>query len=123
MILRLGGLYRTGRGPLSAYQRKKTIPPGPPNKILALIHYDDAASAAFAAMTIAAPKPHYIVTSRTCPTRQEFYLAASVLLGLPIPTFGKPMLGPPMDYDTSHMEQDLVRTPSHPKWQAALVPE
>ncbi|MBV72192.1 MAG: hypothetical protein CMH52_12765 [Myxococcales bacterium] len=122
VILRLGGLYRIGRGPMSAYQKKKNIPPGPPNKVLALIHYDDAAQATFAAMTRADPKPHYIVVSSVCPTRQEFYLAASVLLGLPIPSFGKPMLGPPMDYDTQHMELDLLPAPSHPRWQTALVP-
>ncbi len=122
VILRLGGLFRIGRGPLNAYQKKQIVPPGPPNKKLALIHYEDAAKATLAAMTIDQPKSEYVVVGEQCPTRQEFYLAASVLLGLPIPSFGKPLSGPPIDYDTTPMQLDLLPEPSHPQWQEALVP-
>ena len=55
-ILRLGGLYRPGRGPMSALIRRGSPPPGPPDRTLALIHYEDAAEAVFNALSRPPPQ-------------------------------------------------------------------
>lgn len=123
VILRVGGLYRSGRGPLSALARKGEAPPGPPDKTLALIHYDDAASAAAAALVHPDPKPVYVVVTPPCPTRRDFYLAATVILGIDPPAFTRSLGGRPAVYDVSRLRVDLLAEPAHPRWQAALVPE
>ena len=122
VILRLGGLYRPGRGPLNALKRRGHAPAGPADSTLALVHYDDAATATFEALRIVKPKSTYIVVTPPCPTRRDFYLAASVILELPLPSFGIPLDGPRADYDVSTLRADLLPTPKHPQWQGALVP-
>ena len=120
VILRLGGLYRQGRGPLSALQRRGTVPPGPPNRTLALIHYTDAATATLAALEHPAPEPLYVGVVPPCPTRQEFYLSACQALGLSEPTFDMPLEHPPAEYDVTRMYRDLLDSPVHPDWHDAL---
>ncbi len=122
VVLRMGGLYRAGRGPFSALQRRGQPPPGPPDKTLALIHYDDATTATFAALGHDAPRPVYLCVVPPCPTRQDFYLAACVILELPLPTFEPARKRPPAEYDARRMTEDLLPTPAWPRWQAALVP-
>ncbi len=122
VILRCAGLYRPGRGPVSALQRRGLAPEGPPDKTLALIHYDDAATAALAALRHPAPQPVYVAAVPPCPTRQAFYIAACVLLDLPSPRFTAPVGGVPAAYDVRPLLSDLLPTPAHPKWQEALVP-
>lgn len=122
VVLRCGGLYRPGRGPLHALAVRKAVPKGPPNKALALIHYDDAAAAALAALRHPSPEQTYLAVTPPLPTRQDFYLAACVLLGLDLPAFGRRLLGHPATYDVRRLRRDLLPEPQHPKWQAALVP-
>ncbi|MCB9522918.1 MAG: hypothetical protein H6702_06015 [Myxococcales bacterium] len=122
VVLRCGGLYRPGRGPLSALQRKGVAPEGPPDKTLGLIHYDDAAAAAHAALTHPAPRPVYLAVTPPCPSRLAFYTAACVLLDLPAPRFTAPLGGQPAVHDVRALRADLLPTAAHPKWQEALVP-
>jgi len=120
VILRCGGLYRPGRGPLSSLQRRGRAPLGPPDRTLALIHYDDAALATFHALRREAVEPVYLAVTPPCPTRREFYTAASAVLSLPMPAFADPLHLPPADYDVSHLRQDLLPAPQYPDWTAAL---
>ena len=122
VILRLGGLYRCGRGPFSAFQKKRQPPPGPGDKTLALIHYDDAAWAAFEALGHPTPRDIYLGVIPPCPSRREFYLAASVLLGLNLPNMGCDTGQSPAIYEVEALRADLLPTPAHPRWQEALVP-
>lgn len=123
VILRLGGLYRPGRGPLSALLRRGEAPLGPPNRTLALIHYDDAAQATYRALRHQAPQNVYLLVTPPCPTREAFYQAACVLLDLPLPTFSPTLKQPPVDYDIARMRADILPKPLHQRWQEALVPD
>ena len=98
------------------------MPKGPPNKTLALIHYDDAATAVGAALTHPDPDGIYLAVTPPCPSRQDFYLAACVLLDLDLPTFGRALAGKPAAYNVRRLRRDLLPEPAFPKWQAALVP-
>ncbi|MGK0358975.1 MAG: nucleoside-diphosphate-sugar epimerase [Bradymonadia bacterium] len=122
VIVRCGGLYRPGRGPLNALAVRKTVPKGPPNKTLALMHYDDAAAATLAALTHPDPDGIYLAVTPPCPSRRDFYLAACVLLDFDLPTFGRALVGKQAEYDVRRLRRDLLPEPAHPKWQTALVP-
>ncbi|MCB9545746.1 MAG: hypothetical protein H6706_07760 [Myxococcales bacterium] len=122
VILRTGGLYRPGRGPLQALIRRGAPPAGPPDRSLALVHYDDAAAAAHAALDHPDPHPVYLSVTPPCPTREAFYTAACVLLDLPLPRFERPLRRPLAQYDVGRLRADLLPTPAHPRWQGALVP-
>jgi nucleoside-diphosphate-sugar epimerase len=121
VVLRLGGLYCHGRGPLAALVRREIAPSGPPDTTLALIHYDDAATAALAALRHPTPEPTYIGVVPPCPTRREFYLCACRLTGLPEPVFAAPLGRPPATYDITRLQRDLLPAPAHPDWRDALL--
>ncbi|MCB0035199.1 MAG: hypothetical protein KDE51_14305, partial [Anaerolineales bacterium] len=76
VIVRLGGLYRLGRGPFSAFAKRRRIPEKPPESKLPLIHYDDAARAVHQVLIHPQPRPVYLGITLPCPTRREFYTAA-----------------------------------------------
>ncbi len=120
VILRLGGLYRPGRGPFAALARRGEVPPGPPDRPLALVSYRDAAQAVESALSLARPAPVYLVVVPPCPTRQAFYAAACARLGMPPPRFGEPGSGGGVHYDVSRMRRDLLAAPRDPDWHAAL---
>jgi nucleoside-diphosphate-sugar epimerase len=120
VVLRLGGLYRRGRGPLAALLRRGTAPSGPPDKTLALIHYDDAAAATLVALRHPSPESTYVVVVPPCPTRREFYLHACRAAELPEPPFDAPLGLPPADYDVTRLRRDLLTIPTHPDWHDAL---
>ncbi len=122
VVLRIGGLYRPGRGPLAALSRRGAPPLGPPDKTLALIHYEDAATATFEALRHRDPRYVYVCVVPPCPTRQEFYFAATVMLSLDDPVFDHPLERPTVKYDTHRMREDLLPEPAHPRWQEALLP-
>lgn len=123
VVLRIGGLYRQGRGPLNWLKNQGSAPLNmAPDRVIPLVHYDDAASACIGALTCEDPKPAYLVVSPPCPTRQEFYMAACVILELPLPSFGKRAGSIPATYDISETMEDLGCAISFPKWQAALIP-
>ena len=122
VILRTGGLYQRGRGPLSALRHTGRAPLGPPDRTLALIHYEDAAEAAFQALVHPTPERVYLNVVTPCPTRRDFYLAACIVLDLPDPDFDAPLKLPPAVYDNSRLRRDLLPVPSHPRWQESLLP-
>jgi len=120
VVIRFGGLYRAGRGPMSALMRRGTAPEGAPNRTLALIHYTDAAKATLAALRHPAPDTTYVGVVPPCPTRQEFYRQACALAGLPEPVFTPPLPHPPAEYDVTRLVRDLLPKPDHPDWHDAL---
>jgi nucleoside-diphosphate-sugar epimerase len=122
VVLRFGGLYKRGRGPLSALAKRGRPPLGPPDRTLSLIHYDDAAESTWCALHHPTPAPTYVGVVPPCPTRRDFYVAACVVLGLDLPSFDAALGLPLADYDTRRFQADLLPTPTHPRWQAALVP-
>ena len=121
VVLRCGGLYRPGRGPMSALRRRGAAPEGPPNRTLALIHYDDAAAAALAALRHPAPQAVYLGVVTPCPTRREYYLQACAAAGLPKPVFTAPLPHSPAEYDVARLTRNLLPTPAHPDWREALA--
>lgn len=121
VIIRFGGLYRPGRGPMSALLRRGAAPEGPPNRTLSLIHYADAATAALAALRHPAPQAIYVGVVTPCPTRREFYTRACKAAGLPEPVFTSPSPHPPAEYNATRLMQDLLPEPAHPDWPDALV--
>jgi nucleoside-diphosphate-sugar epimerase len=120
VVLRLGGLYCRGRGPLAALVRRGTASAGPPDTTLALIHYADAATATLAALQHPAPEPTYVGVVPPCPTRRDFYRCACRRLGLPEPVFDAPLGYPPAAYDVTRLQRDLLPQPAHPDWRDAL---
>jgi nucleoside-diphosphate-sugar epimerase len=121
VVLRLGGLYRRGRGPLAALLRRGTALSGPPDKTLALVHYDDAATATLAALRHPSPESTYVVVVPPCPTRREFYRHACRVAELPEPPFDAPLGLPAADYDVTRLRRDLLPVPVHSDWHDALL--
>ena len=120
IILRLGGLYRPGRGPMSALIRRGSSPSGPPDRTLALIHYEDAAEAVFNALSQPPPQRIYLGVTPPCPTREAFYLAACKKAGLAPPIFNSPLAKPLTDYNVSRLRRDLLPKPLYADWHYAL---
>ncbi len=120
VVIRFGGLYRSGRGPYSVLKRRGYPILGAPNKSLALIHYDDAAKATATALQHPNPAKIYLGVIPPCPTREAFYQQACAKLGLPSASFDTPLPHPPAQYDVSRLRQDLLPDPVYPDWQAAL---
>ena len=121
VVMRLGGLYRPGRGPMAALARRGDASKKAPNRPLPLIHYDDAASAVYAALRRAEVEPLYLAVTPPCPTRLAFYSAACARLALPLPEFAPPLPHPPARFDVRRLRRDLLPAPAYPHWQAALV--
>jgi nucleoside-diphosphate-sugar epimerase len=120
IVIRLGGLYGFGRGPLPALARRGYPLLRPPDKTMALIHYDDAAAATVAALQHPSPEPVYLAVTPPCPQREEFYRLACQKLQLPDPRFDEPTGLPPAEFDVTRLRRDLLPIPACPNWQAAL---
>lgn len=120
VVIRCGGLYSRARGPMSALRRRRTMKVRPPDKTLALIHYDDAATAIFEALRHPSPEPMYLAVVPPCPTREEFYTRACQRLDLPAPQFDPPIGMPPAQYQIDRLRRDLLPTPAYSDWQTAL---
>lgn len=121
VIVRLGGLYGSGRGPMAALARRGTAALKPPNKTLPLIHYQDAAQAVSAALQHPQPAPVYLAVTPPCPTRRQFYEAACARLDLALPAFEDPLPTGPATYDVSRLRRDLLPDPAYPDWRAVLA--
>ncbi len=121
VVIRFGGLYRPGRGPMSALLRRGAAPEGAPNRTLALIHYADAATATSAALSHPAPETTYVGVVPPCPTRLDFYARACEIAGLPEPVFTSPLPHPPAAYDVTRLRRDLLPQPAYPDWREALA--
>lgn len=133
VVLRLGGLYRRGRGPLQPLLRRGAPLPAPPNTALALIHRDDAVSALLAALVHPDPESVYLAVTPPAPRRDAFYREACRVHGLPEPAFGDPVgsgartRGRGVEggdalawYDVARLRRDLLPKPSHPDWREAI---
>jgi len=121
IVIRAGGLYCQGRGPINVLAQRGYPRSGPPNKTMALIHYHDIAQAIVTALQHPNPATVYLAVSPPCPTRETFYTTACQQLGLPIPKFEPPLTSPPIQYDVSRLRQDLLPQPTYPDWRSALV--
>ena len=120
VILRLGGLYRRGRGPLQPLLRRGAPPPGPPDRPLALIHRDDAVTAILAALVHPRPAPVYLAVTPPVPSREDFYRRACTRHGLPDPTFTPGDGAGQVTFDVALLRRDLLPTPAHPDWREAV---
>jgi nucleoside-diphosphate-sugar epimerase len=87
IILRFAGLYGPGRMVRRSLLEREEAIPGDPLKFLNLIHIDDAAQAAAAALGAVRPEPLYVVTDDRPVTRNEYYTRMAELLGTPAPRF------------------------------------
>lgn len=120
VVIRLGGLYRPGRGPMAALARRGTASVKPPNKALPLIHYVDAAEAVAAALQRSTVAPVYLAVTPPCPTRRQFYEAACRRLGLDVPDFSAPLPEGPARYEVRQLRNDLLPQPAFSDWRSAL---
>jgi nucleoside-diphosphate-sugar epimerase len=93
VILRFAGLYGPGRVVRRSILERGEPIPGDPQKYLNLIHVEDAARAAAAALEAGQPDPVYIVADDRPVTREEYYTRAASLLGASAPIFAPPQPG------------------------------
>ncbi len=121
VVVRLGGLYRPGRGPFSAFVKRQRVPEKPAESKLALIHYDDAAKAVHQALIHSHPRPVYLGVTPPCPTRRAFYTAACQTLGLPMPKFISAEAVETTEFDIQPFREELLPQPSYTDWRAALA--
>lgn len=121
VILRPGGLYNGERGPFTAFKRRGTLPNKPMNRTLALIHYEDVATAAVNALLHPNPQPIYLAVTDPTPTRGEFYRAAVEQLGweMDVVVEGAADI---VTYDTTQLQRDLLPTPAYPNWRTIFIP-
>jgi nucleoside-diphosphate-sugar epimerase len=90
VILRFAGLYGSGRLVRRSILERGEPIPGDPHRFLNLIHIDDAAQAAAAALTATQPEPLYLVCDDRPVTRAEYYSQVATLVGTPGPRFEPP---------------------------------
>jgi nucleoside-diphosphate-sugar epimerase len=95
VVLRFAGLYGPGRIVRRTILERGEPIPGDPDKFLNLIHIDDAARAATAALHTIEPQPVYLVGDDRPVTRREYYSVAARTLGAPEPRFAPPEPGSP----------------------------
>ena len=95
VVLRFAGLYGPGRMVRRSVLERGEPIPGDPHKFLNLIHIDDAARAAAAALTAAQPEPLYLVCDDRPVTRADYYSQMATLLGSAQPRFEPPRPGTP----------------------------
>jgi nucleoside-diphosphate-sugar epimerase len=95
IILRFAGLYGPGRIVRRSILERGEPIPGDPQKFLNLIHIDDAARAASAALETGQAEHIYLVSDNRPVTRQEYYSRMATFLGTPAPRFEPPTPGSP----------------------------
>ena len=95
IILRFAGLYGPGRMVRRSILERGEPIPGDPQKFLNLIHIDDAARTAAAALAATKAESIYVVSDDRPVTRQEYYSRMATLLGTPGPRFEPPAPGSP----------------------------
>jgi len=93
VILRFAGLYGPGRVVRRTLIERGEPIPGDPDKLLNLVHIDDAARVAAASLAAAAHDPIYLVSDDRPVTRREYYSSVATLLGAPPPRFAPPQAG------------------------------
>jgi nucleoside-diphosphate-sugar epimerase len=93
VVLRFAGLYGPGRVVRRTLIEQGEAIPGDPDKLLNLIHIDDAARAVMAALAVDSLDPIYLVSDDRPVTRREYYSLTATLLGAPAPRFVPPETG------------------------------
>jgi nucleoside-diphosphate-sugar epimerase len=89
-VLRFSGLYGPGRVIGRAMLERGELIPGDPSSFLNLIHIEDAARAAVAALGAARPEPVLLVSDDRPIERREYYSLVARLLSAPPPRFQPP---------------------------------
>src|SRR5271157_2514709 len=87
VVLRFSGLYGPDRVIRRALLERGEPIPGDPARFLNLVHIDDAAQAAIAALDAARPDPLYLVSDDRPLERREYYALAARLLDAPPPRY------------------------------------
>jgi nucleoside-diphosphate-sugar epimerase len=87
VVLRFSGLYGPDRVIRRALLERGEPIPGDPARYLNLVHIDDAAQAAVAALDAAGPDPLYLVSDDRPVERGEYYALAARLLDAPPPRY------------------------------------
>jgi nucleoside-diphosphate-sugar epimerase len=90
VVLRFSGLYGPGRVIGRAVLERGDPIPGNPDSFLNLIHIDDAASAALAALDEACTESLFLVSDDRPVERREYYTLTARLLNAPPPRFVPP---------------------------------
>jgi nucleoside-diphosphate-sugar epimerase len=87
VVLRFAGLYGPGRVVRRTLVERGEPIPGDPSKLFNLIHIEDAASVAMAALEVDSPELLYLASDDRPVTRLEYYSLLATLLGAPAPHF------------------------------------
>jgi len=87
VVHRFAGLYGPGRVIRRTLLERGDPIPGDPARFLNLVHIDDAAQAAVAALDAPRPDPLYLVSDDRPVPRGEYYTLTARLLGAPSPRF------------------------------------
>ena len=93
VVLRFSGLYGPDRVIRRALLQRGEPIPGDPARFLNLVHIDDAAQAAIAALDAARPDPLYLVSDDRPMERREYYALAARLLDAPPPRYEPSAVG------------------------------
>jgi nucleoside-diphosphate-sugar epimerase len=93
IVLRFAGLYGPGRIVRRTLLERGEPIPGDPDRFLNLIHIDDAARVAAAALRAVEPERIYLVADDRPVTRREYYSVAAQAVGAPGPRFAPPQPG------------------------------
>lgn len=116
-ILRCAGLWHSSRGPQRAYARSRSARLGPPDAPLPLIHYEDAATLAIAALLDDTVHP-VLLGVVSAPSRSEFYTACAQAFSAEVPLFTAPT-GQQVRFEDPVAAQ-LLGAPANPDWRAML---
>jgi nucleoside-diphosphate-sugar epimerase len=95
IVLRFAGLYGPGRVVRRSMLERGEPIPGDPQRFLNLIHIDDAACAAIAALETTVADPVYLIADDRPVSRYEYYSLVARLVGAPKPHFEVPRPGTP----------------------------
>jgi hypothetical protein len=119
VALRLGGLYHEGRGPYASLKNGRVPVPAPGNRLLPLLHYEDAATAILNALKTPHPQPWYSVFVSPSPTRRSFYALAGERAGINVAFLDAPPTEAP-DWQLERTQEDLLPHPKWPDWREAV---
>jgi nucleoside-diphosphate-sugar epimerase len=93
VVLRFAGLYGPGRVVRRTLIEQGEVIPGDPDKLLNLIHIDDAARTVVSTLAADSRDRIYLVSDDRPVTRHEYYGLTASLLGAPAPRFAPPEAG------------------------------
>jgi nucleoside-diphosphate-sugar epimerase len=97
VVIRFAGLYGPDRVVRLGLVKSGEPIPGDPEKLLNLIHIDDAAQAAVAALAAPDVAPVYLASDDRPVTRRDYYARVAALVGAPAPRFVPPQPGSAVD--------------------------